>query len=70
MQQGQYEWDPLLTAQEVADRVRIHVNTFLLWCREGRGPREVRLGRVKRYAESDVVRWIEQRQSDADEEVA
>ncbi len=57
------QWDALLTAQEVADRVRVHVDTYTRWCRHGQGPRETQLGSVKRYAESDVRAWIASRQS-------
>ena len=61
------QWDALLTAQEVATLVRVHVVTFRGWCLSGQGPRETRLGAIKRYAESDVRRWIAARQEQRDE---
>lgn len=60
--QDEYQWDALLTAQEVAARVRVHIDTFQRWCRRGEGPRETRLGEVRRYAESDVRAWLASRQ--------
>lgn len=67
MKSDAYEWDQLLTAQEVADLVRVHVVTFRHWCRRGQGPRETRLGSVARYAESDVRRWVQSRQGEREE---
>jgi predicted DNA-binding transcriptional regulator AlpA len=66
MRQDSYEWDRLLTAQEVAAIARVHKDTFHRWCREGKGPPETRLGNVGRYAESDVRRWIEARREPGD----
>ncbi len=55
----------LLTAQEVADQVRVHVVTFYRWCREGKGPKVTRLSpKVERYAISDVVDWLETRRTE------
>lgn len=67
MNQEPYEWDQLLTAKEVAALVRVHIVTFYRWCREGHGPREVKLGDVIRYAESDVRRWVASRQGERGE---
>lgn len=67
MQGSDKAWDALLTAQEVADLVRVHVDTYTRWCRRGEGPRETVLGHVKRYAESDVRRWIASRQERAED---
>lgn len=67
MQQDQYSWDSLLTAQEVASLVRVHYDTFQRWCRHGQGPNATRLGNVVRYAESDVKAWIGTRQARRDE---
>jgi predicted DNA-binding transcriptional regulator AlpA len=50
----------LLTAQEVADRARVHVVTFYRWCRAGMGPRVTRLGgATDRYDRRDVQAWLE-----------
>lgn len=61
MRHDPFEWDQLLTAQEVAAIARVHIVTFYRWTAAGKGPRETRLGTVTRYAESDVKRWIEAR---------
>lgn len=68
--QHEVEWDALMTAQEVADLIRVHVYTFQRWCRQGQGPAETRLGQVRRYAEGDVKRWLQARQRVSREEVA
>ena len=69
-QEGRVQFDTLLTAQEVASLMRVHLRTFQRWCRDGQGPREVRLGNVYRYAEGDVRSWIATRQVERDEDVA
>lgn len=67
MQGDQYEWDQLLTAQEVASLARVHVESFHRWCRQGLGPTATRIGKVARYAESDVRRWIASRQTERED---
>lgn len=57
----------LLTAKEVADHVRVHVDTFRLWCRKGKGPRVTQIsGNCQRYALTDVVDWLEARHMQKD----
>lgn len=51
----------LLTAQEVAKLVRVHVVTFQRWCRAGEGPPVTMLGRRPRYRADDVQHWVESR---------
>ena len=51
--------DTLMTAQEVADHVRVNVQTFRRWCREGKGPKATRLSEhIERYALPDVMEWL------------
>ena len=54
-------WDELLTRSEVAQLLRVHVNTLQNWSQRGIGPRETRIGILVRYAESDVQRWLAER---------
>jgi predicted DNA-binding transcriptional regulator AlpA len=52
-------WDKLLSAQEVASMLRVHVETFHRWCRAGQGPVATVLGGgTPRYAASDVRTWL------------
>lgn len=68
---GDWEWDELLTAQEVADLAGVHLKTFRRWLREGEGPTETRLGpNTQRFASSDVQRWLTRRKVDAADRVA
>lgn len=48
----------LLTAKDVAAIARVHLKTFYRWCALGLGPREVWLGRSRRYREQDIARWL------------
>jgi hypothetical protein len=57
------KWDDLLTAQEVADLVRVHLVTFRKWCLAGKGPVCTDLHGQKRYARSAVLSWLQSRQS-------
>ena len=56
----------LLTAEEVAEMLRVPKSWVYRWGREGRLP-TVELGRYRRYDERDVERWIEERKSNANE---
>jgi excisionase family DNA binding protein len=50
--------DTLLTSAEVAERLRIPVRTLDTWAYTGRGPDFIRVGRHRRYRDSDVDTWI------------
>jgi excisionase family DNA binding protein len=57
----------LLTKIEVAALLGIHPESVMRLCREGRFPSPIKInpgarGRV-RFAEADVVRWVEQRKA-------
>lgn len=60
---------PVVTAGELADRLRVEADTVRRACREGR-LRSAQIGRVRRIARSDAAEWIDREQprptSDAD----
>jgi excisionase family DNA binding protein len=58
--------EELLTSQEVAAVLRVHVKTFYVWCRNGEGPIATRLGHRKRYARRDVEAWLLERRAASD----
>lgn len=51
---------PLLTLSQVADLLRVSVKTVRRWMLSKRLP-HVRLGRVVRFQEDELLRWIEAR---------
>ena len=53
--------EPLMTAQEVADLVRVHIQTFHRWRRAGLGPRETSIAGKPRYRERDIEAWLDER---------
>jgi excisionase family DNA binding protein len=51
----------LLTAQELAEMLRVRVETVNQWRYRGQGPRAIKSGRrFLRYRLSDVQAWLEQ----------
>ena len=55
--------DKLLTTTEVADICRTSGETVRYWRFAGTGPRGFRLGRRVVYPESEVRRWLAERQA-------
>jgi excisionase family DNA binding protein len=54
------EFEPLLSAKEAAKLLQdIHVNTLLLWARQGKVPSR-RIGRRVTFRKSELNRWYEQ----------
>lgn len=53
----------LLTTAELAEILRVRVNTLEHWRSQGRGPDFVRVGRSVRYTRAAVDRWMEQETS-------
>jgi len=50
--------EPLLTASDTAQLLRIHSKTVLLFARAGRLP-ALRVGRHWRFRKSDLTRWAD-----------
>jgi excisionase family DNA binding protein len=57
--------DDLLSIGEVADLVRVPVATLRYWRHLGTGPHSFKVGRSVRYWRTDVLRWLEDRSTDA-----
>lgn len=51
---------PLWTVQDVADYLRVPVQTLYSWRVQGRGPRARRMGKHLRYRSEDVITWLDQ----------
>lgn len=49
-----------MTVREAAAFVRVHPEHLKRLCRQGRGPRVIRLGRALRYARADLDAWMAQ----------
>lgn len=49
----------MLTLQEVADNLRVPLQTLYKWRVRGEAPRGVRVGRHVRVSESELERWKE-----------
>lgn len=49
--------DRHLTAQELADRVGVPLNSIYFWRAQKRGPRAMRIGKYVRYRLEDVLAW-------------
>lgn len=47
-----------LTANEVANRCRVHVETIRKMTREGRMPQPSKLGRAHRYCAETIDQWM------------
>lgn len=50
-----------LTIKELAERLRVEVNTIYGWNRRGEGPPYMRIGRACIWRLADVVAWEESR---------
>jgi excisionase family DNA binding protein len=51
--------DRLLTAQEVAEMLGVHVNYVYAEAKRGRIP-SVPIGRLRRFRIDDIERWLDQ----------
>ncbi|WP_349262255.1 helix-turn-helix domain-containing protein [Actinocrinis sp.] len=56
---------PLWTHTQTAQFLGLPVSTLYQLVSKGIGPRSFRVGRYRRYQESDVRSWLEERASDA-----
>jgi excisionase family DNA binding protein len=52
--------DRLLSAQDLADYLRVPIATIYTWRHRGHGPPGFRAGRHLRFRSSDVTQWITQ----------
>lgn len=52
-------YEPLMTAQELAEYLRIPLHTLYDWRRHRKGPPAIRMGKHLRYRASDVDGWLE-----------
>ena len=50
---------PLLSTNEVARLLVVHVTTLYCWRYKGAGPRAFKVGKHLRYRLQDVVEWLE-----------
>jgi len=50
---------PLWTVQDVADYLRIPVQTLYCWRAQGYGPPARRVGKYLRYRPEDVTDWLD-----------
>lgn len=48
----------LLSTEECAEYLRVHVQTLANWRHLGRGPKHLTVGRVVRYRLRDVDAWL------------
>ena len=55
----EFSFEKLLSANEAAELLRIHVNTLRLWSREGKVPSR-RIGRRLMFRTSVLNRWLEE----------
>jgi excisionase family DNA binding protein len=55
--------DKLLTTAELADELKIPVETIYQWRLRREGPRAIKVGRHLRFRRADIDAWIE-RQAD------
>lgn len=51
--------DPLLTAREGADLLKISVPTFWRWVGNGTLPKAVKLGGMSRWPQSELLAFVE-----------
>lgn len=50
----------IMTAEEVAEYLRIPLQTLYQWRYLGRGPKSSKLGRHLRYRRADVDAWVDE----------
>ncbi len=51
--------NPILTVNNAADHLHVHVRTLERWRQTGEGPRYVRMGHRVGYRQSDLEIWLE-----------
>lgn len=53
--------DENLTPEQLAERLRVPLETVYLWNRKRTGPRYMKVGRHVRYRRDDVLEWEKSR---------
>lgn len=53
----------LLTINELAEYLRVPVDTLRKWRVQGKGPRGARVGKHVRYRRAEVERWLTQQEA-------
>lgn len=53
--------DLFMTTSDLAERLRVSPDTVKKWRKTNAGPPAIRVGRVIRYRESDVMDWLRER---------
>jgi excisionase family DNA binding protein len=51
---------PLWTVRDVADYLRVPVQTLYSWRTTGYGPKARRIGKHLRYRQDEVMAWLDQ----------
>ena len=54
-----------LTAEEVADLLRVPVGTVYAWRHKHKGPPASRVGRHLRYDREAVIRWLKEQEDES-----
>lgn len=57
---GSVELAPLWTVNDVAEFLRVPVQTLYSWRVQGIGPKARRVGKYLRYRPADVLAWFEE----------
>jgi len=57
---------PLLSRQQAAAFLGVPPATLAAWAYRGTGPRYYRIGRWARYAEEDLITWVDRRAVETD----
>ena len=53
----------LISQKSVASLLGVRRESIWKWTRDGRFPKPVRIGRLTRFRQAEVIAWIESRQS-------
>lgn len=58
--------DRLLSIDELSDYLGVPIKTIYDWRSTGHGPAAFKIGRHLKFAESDVLRWLNDQRQDHD----
>ncbi|HAT52043.1 MAG TPA: hypothetical protein DCS80_02030 [Betaproteobacteria bacterium] len=50
--------DPLRTSKETSDQLLINVTTLGNWAYQGKGPKFIKVGRLRRYRQSEIDNFL------------